>query len=423
MFSIPDENTRIATVDGETTTFQKGNPFSKRNRLCSIGISDASGYSDYDIEYSALPYGAQLGEIKRRLEEAELVIGFNIKFDLHWLRRYIDDLDIALVWDCQLAEFILDGQSNPYPSLANTAAKYALRGKLDIVASEYWAKGIDTPEVPWDILTEYQQQDVVTTREVYEKQVEQFRHLPNLYNTFVMQCKDLLILQEAEFQGMLLDTELAAQRSKACEEEIESIKQQLAKLSGSTCINWNSPDHLSVFLYGGIISERVRVPTERKLKDGTIKVGEKWGLADIEFPRLVEPPKRGEHEATRGMPDEQLAALNRQRVEDGKRPIQRLWKTDEPTLRALNVKKKSLKQIIDLVLRFSELDKLNGTYYAGLPKKIVDMDWPDGQLHGNFNQVVVATGRLSSSNPNLQNLAGESKALYVSRYKGDERCL
>lgn len=416
MFSIPDETTKITTLDCETTTFQKGNPFSRRNRLCAVGLDTVRGYTGLDIEYSASPYGKELESIRTIIEaETDLIVGFNLKFDLHWIKRYVGDISLPLVWDCQLAEFILDGQANPYPSLADTCRKYGLPSKLDVVYEQFWSNGIDTPEIPWDILAEYLEQDVRCTRAVFEKQREQFRHLPLLFQTFVMQCKDLLILEEAEFEGMLFDVELAAKRSQECEKELESIKQQLTELSGSDIINWNSPDHLSVFLYGGTIPTRVRVPTERILKDGTVKVGEKWGIKEVEFPRLVEPPKRAEHEATRGMPDEQLAALNRQRESEGKRCVQRFWKTDEPTLRALKPKKQ-LQKIIELVLRFSELEKLNGTYYVGLPKKIADMDWEPGVLHGNFNQVVVATGRLSSSNPNLQNLAGDSKALYISRY-------
>ena len=53
-----------------------------------------------------------------------------------------------------------------------------------------------------------------------------------------------------------------------------------------------------------------------------------------------------------------------------------------------------------LVLEHRELDKLDGTYVSVLPK-LVDAD---GRIHTRFNQTVAATGRLSSSDPNLQNI-------------------
>ncbi len=58
-------------------------------------------------------------------------------------------------------------------------------------------------------------------------------------------------------------------------------------------------------------------------------------------------------------------------------------------------------EIIDLILEFRELSKLKNTYLDALPL-LVDKD--DGRVHTSFNQTVTATGRLSSSEPNLQNI-------------------
>lgn len=52
------------------------------------------------------------------------------------------------------------------------------------------------------------------------------------------------------------------------------------------------------------------------------------------------------------------------------------------------------------VLEYRELAKLKSTYVDALPRLLGD----DGRLHTSFNQTVAATGRLSSSNPNLQNI-------------------
>ena len=54
-----------------------------------------------------------------------------------------------------------------------------------------------------------------------------------------------------------------------------------------------------------------------------------------------------------------------------------------------------------LLLQHRQLSKLKSTYLDALP----DLVHPeDGRIHASFNQSVAATGRLSSSDPNLQNI-------------------
>jgi DNA polymerase-1 len=57
--------------------------------------------------------------------------------------------------------------------------------------------------------------------------------------------------------------------------------------------------------------------------------------------------------------------------------------------------------IVDALLQWRELDKLNSTYLVALPRLV---DPATGRVHTTFNQAVAATGRLSSTNPNLQNI-------------------
>ncbi len=56
--------------------------------------------------------------------------------------------------------------------------------------------------------------------------------------------------------------------------------------------------------------------------------------------------------------------------------------------------------IIDLILEYRTLTKLKSTYADGLLKVIAD----DGRIHTSFNMTATATGRLSSTEPNLQNI-------------------
>lgn len=73
------------------------------------------------------------------------------------------------------------------------------------------------------------------------------------------------------------------------------------------------------------------------------------------------------------------------------------WSTDVEVLSHLAEEHEIAAKILD----YRSLSKLKGTYTDALPKLI----HPDtGRIHSSFNQAVTATGRLSSSDPNLQNI-------------------
>ena len=73
------------------------------------------------------------------------------------------------------------------------------------------------------------------------------------------------------------------------------------------------------------------------------------------------------------------------------------YMTDEETLSALAGKH----PIVDKILEYRGVRKLLSTYIEALPKL---MDKKTGRVHTSYNQTTTATGRLSSSNPNLQNI-------------------
>ncbi len=75
---------------------------------------------------------------------------------------------------------------------------------------------------------------------------------------------------------------------------------------------------------------------------------------------------------------------------------QRGYSTDAKTLNALRDKH----PIAEKILRYRELAKMKSTYTDALLR----MRGSDGRVHTSFNQTVTATGRLSSSDPNLQNI-------------------
>lgn len=365
-------------LDVESTIFQKGNPFSRRNKLVLVGIGNYQGLDKQ--------------EIQDRITATNLLVGFNIKFDLHWIQRHEIDFSHCTVWDCQLAHFLLTGQSQPYPSLNSVASEYGLGSKLDVVATEYWEKGIDTDAIPEDVLQEYLKQDLLLTEQVYHYQIKLFEKEPQLYKLFKLHAQDLLCLQDMEWNGMGFDTGLAARLVDQETKRINEIEQQLKKDYENIPINFQSRDHLSAYLYGGTIVDEVRLPI------GVYKTGAKTGLPrykvveyKYDLPQLIKPSE-GSELAKEGY-----------------------YATDEGTLRSIKCNREARKRL-DLVLERSKSSKLVGTYYRGIPELIEEMDWPSGTIHGNLNQCVAATGRLSSSRPNLQNFAGQVDRLLKSRF-------
>lgn len=88
------------------------------------------------------------------------------------------------------------------------------------------------------------------------------------------------------------------------------------------------------------------------------------------------------------------------------------WSTNVDVLEKLRGKH----EIIQLILDYRQLTKLKSTYADGLLKVI----GPDGRIHTSFQMTVTATGRLSSTEPNLQNipvrteLGSEMRKMFVA---------
>lgn len=325
--------------------------------------------------------------IQKIVDAADIIVGFNFKFDYHWLQKWGINLADKRLWDCQIAEFVLERQQNPYPSLEQAAVKYDLGHKIDVIKQEYWDKGINTDEIPWGVLKDYAVQDALLTLGVYHKQQSQVqgrqRQLLSLLNA------DLHVLQEMERNGIVYDEQLCETRSAELEGEISERQAFLNNFYPDIPINWGSGDQLSAFLYGGTITQTVKVH-DGFYKSGAKKGQPKFRNSEVEhqLPRLYTPLKGTELK------------------KEG------FYATNEDTLLKLKGNKGPLKVLLEL----SKLEKLNGTYYKGIPKLNREMNWPTGLLHGNFNQCVAGTGRLSSNKPNLQNFASDLQDIFITRY-------
>jgi len=138
---------RVAVVDVESTITNKGHPFTPENKLVTIQIK-------VNDEPTKVFTNTGFGEVRAILESCSMVVGTNIKFDLHWLQREIG-YQAESVWDLQLAEFLFSDQLWIYPDLDGMCTKYSIPQKLSVVKTQYWEKGIDTDQIPIEILSEY----------------------------------------------------------------------------------------------------------------------------------------------------------------------------------------------------------------------------------------------------------------------------
>ncbi len=84
-------------------------------------------------------------------------------------------------------------------------------------------------------------------------------------------------------------------------------------------------------------------------------------------------------------------------VPNAKRTAKKNYSTDEETLSSII----ELHPIVPLILEFRTLKKLLSTYIEPLPSLVSQKS---GKIHTTFQQALTATGRLSSTNPNLQNI-------------------
>lgn len=378
----------------------RGNPFHARNELVSYSVKKENAPNNW-FYFADLGFG---GPLRVSFDQAKLLVGFNIKYDLHMVRRHLglQPNPGCRIWDCQIAEFILSGQKNVMPSLNEAAARFNLGAKDDRIA-EYWKAGINTKSIPVDELRDYNNRDVDLTYELYLEQRKAMTE--KQIKLCLVQGLDLLVLAEMEWNGVLFDTELCNEKAIETEKSLTGITDELRTLFGvGPDINFDSGHQLSCLLFGGAFELTVVDHVEdRVYKSGTRK-GESYQRnvyrTDVyRREQLFRPVKGSETKLRSRVGAEEFV----------------VYSTGEDVLKRLRCRDRRAKRLIELLVTRSELSKLLDTYYGKIPALLERMEWGN-TLHGQYNQCVAATGRLSSSNPNMQNFAGDADKLLVSRY-------
>lgn len=386
-------NPLVFDVEASGAQRNKANPFDPRNKLMSAGFKLADGpVVTLNIEHGDDPYGDVLAFFQRGLGKADLLVGFNLKFDMHWMMRYGIKFDNVKVWDCQLFHFIMSNQTHRYPSLNDVLAHYELPQKLDVVKTEYWDNGLDTDQVPWEILKEYGEYDVEGTYQVFLKQQEEFQKLPkNKQNLILLHMEDLLSLQDMEYAGFPYDVKKSLDMGDQLERDISDIDTSLSRYVADVSISFNSDRQLSSFLYGGKVVKDVQEPYTFHYKDGRTAEKVRWVKKEYVLPRILEPLKGTENN-------------------NG-------WSVGVDILKTLLQRSKGFHRgILEALITRSKLEKRKSTYCRGTPKLLEEMQWENQTLHPNLNQCVAVTGRLSCDKPNLQNQDGAMRICFPSRF-------
>lgn len=391
----------LLVLDVETDTHNKGHPFDPRNICVSYATLDSLGnrvfkyYTDPDF----------IGFVREQLRNCEVLVGFNLKFDCHWLANLgVTIPDHVKIWDCQFAEFIYTGQSTPFPSLDGTLEAYSLPLKKKHVVHDLWEAGVQTRDIDRNILEDYNVGDIDVTLMLYH--VQQNLLSEKQKALVYIEGEDMLSLMAAERAGIKFDVEGAKSCIAKNTADIYELEQQLnSKLPAGIpdgCWNWDSGDHLSVFLYGGTLEFRY-VESKTTFKSGAKAGQEKnvWAKVTIDFPRMFRPLDDSELKKTAEKTDQEAPT--------------RYYSTDQTILAQLNSNRKSKLQILAAIKQRSKLIKVSEMLESILDL-FVEKHWENATIHPQYNQVVAVTGRLSSSQPNGQNTPVEVDKYLISRY-------
>lgn len=390
---------RYLIFDGETSIKNKGNPFTHGNFLVSFGYGLLDSDSDRFTYYRDADF---LTDFQQALKEADCIVGVNIKFDIHWLRKYnIVIPEGVRVWDCSLAEFIMAGQKSVLPSMDKMCDLYGIPNKQGGL-EEYWDAGISTENIPLDVVRDYQMGDITRTKAIFlaQQNDERLKKTPNLEQLIYLDGDDLLVLQDMEYNGIKYDIENSIAKAEVLEEEASGIKSYLLELSIDPEINFGSPDQLSAFLFGGEYDY-----TKTEVRTLQYKSGPRKGEF---YDRNVTTERRVIRHTGYFNPP----VGNELAKSTAERPV---YSTADGVLSQLKCRSKFQRRIIESLQRLTEIEKLTGTYLRKLPKLIEDMEWGE-YLHGQFNQTIAATGRLSSSKPNMQNSPPVSDQMLITRW-------
>jgi DNA polymerase I-like protein with 3'-5' exonuclease and polymerase domains len=451
----------ITILDVENTTTTKNNklhldPYEWGNTLVMVGVHElnSKNTSTYIFDHNSVTPDDDLISnhfaVQSCLDRTDILVCHNVSHDLIWLWEsgFKYDKDI---YDTMLAQYILNQGITKPLGLAHLAKHYKCQTLKQDTLKNYFSKGYSTKEIPRDELETYLIHDVLATKEIYEKQIKELKN-STLLTTVQLTNEVAIALTKMYKAGFKIDKNALAQVRKEFVKEKISLEKSLQTytkhLMGDTPINLSSPEQLSWVLFS-------RKPRNKKVWAEDVK---HWCKNDADFRNLIKlhfitlyKTKaeqcsfcKGKGSFYKKRKDGSLfkkatkcstcnglgyVFVNTKNVAGLKfNPSNLKWssangfKTSKDILEVLE-KTAQCKDMQDAQKFLHDLKRLSAvsSYLSNYIEGIENFVKDDGFLHVKLNQHVTATGRLSGSNPNMQNMPRAStfpiKKVFVSRFK------
>ena len=331
------------------------------------------------------PRDAALDAVRQRLEDASLPkVGHNLKYDLEVLARHGVTVR-GEIFDTMVAHYLLDPEaSHKLDDVSSFHLNYRPQPITDLIGTGKGAITMD--EVPVEDVGPYACEDADVALRLVPVLTEALRQVDDGEGRLLQIAEEIEfplvgVLAAMEMAGVKVDEGVLAEIREGLDAQIAELEGRIYEIAGRE-FTIGSPKQIGEVLFNDPPDEEATAAYQTWLQDMADK--EAGETPDGEKPKTKKQLK--DEAPTFGLG---LAPLGKTRTGQPK--------TDESVLTELAQEH----DLPALILDWRKVSKLKSTYVDKLPELV----HPDtGRVHTDFNQTVTATGRLSSSNPNLQNI-------------------